>query len=285
MKAKKKPRGIKQKIREEKEREQRIALKAITAVILITVISISCFLANLMLNQASQTENYTSQLKAAIVDHLSLTMPNQTFIQTATNTLKQANYTVDYYPSEQVTVEFYRNLPTHGYKVILLRVHSAGTSAWGEAELQLFTLETYSNKRYPNEQIAGQVGKVKYSATAENSYFGICPNFVKQCMKGKFQNTIIIAMGCDSLAGSQMANAFIENGAKVYIGWSGSVLGDHTDQATIRLLQHLLLDKQTIDQAGRNTLKEVGADPANESVLGYYPSDVGDQTTEDIFSK
>lgn len=274
MKAKKKPHGIKQKIREEKEREKRILLRVTTVTILITIISISSFIANSILNQQSITP---SQLKAAIVDHLSLTVPNKTFIQTTTNTLNQAGYTVDYYPGEQATVELYRNLPTHGYKVILLRVHSAGTSAWGEAELQLFTSETYSS-RYPNEQLAGQVGKVKYSATAEEEYFGICPNFVKQCMEGKFQNTIIIAMGCDSLAGTQMANAFIENGAKVYIGWSGSVLGDHTDRTTTCLLQHLLLDNQTIDQAVKNTTQEVGADPANESILDYYPSIVGNQT-------
>jgi len=281
MKAKKKPRGIKQKIHEQKEREKRILLRVMTVAILVTIISISGFIANSMLNNSVTT---ISELKAAIVDHLSLTMPNQTFIQTTTNTLTQAGYGVDYYPSAQVTVELYRNLPTHGYKIILLRVHSAGTSALGEAELQLFTSETYSNQRYRNEQLAGQVGKVKYSATAEESYFGICPNFVKQCRKVNFQNTMIIAMGCDSLAGSQMAKAFIENGAKVYIGWSGSVLRDHTDRTTICLLQHLLLNNQTIDQAVKNTTQEVGADPANESVLGYYPSIVGDQTAEDIFA-
>jgi len=118
VKNKQKPRGIKHKIHEEKKREQRIRL-TVTAAILIIAISVSGFLINSMLNQPStnQTTSNASQPKAAIVDHLSLTAPNQTFIETATNTLKQAGYTVDYYSGENITVEFYRNLPTHDARI------------------------------------------------------------------------------------------------------------------------------------------------------------------------
>ena len=31
---------------------------------------------------------------------------------------------MDYYPGEQVTVDFYRTLPLRGYDVLILRVHS-----------------------------------------------------------------------------------------------------------------------------------------------------------------
>lgn len=57
--------------------------------------------------------------KAAIVDQLSLTQPNPAFAETATGILEDAGYLVDYYPGEAVTVEFYRDLPTHGYDLIL----------------------------------------------------------------------------------------------------------------------------------------------------------------------
>jgi hypothetical protein len=62
--------------------------------------------------------------RAAIIDQLSLTQPNPDFAASATSILEQAGYAVDYFPGEQVTVDLYRNLPTHDYDLIILRVHS-----------------------------------------------------------------------------------------------------------------------------------------------------------------
>lgn len=287
MKNKKKPRGIKHKIREEKKRERRIGL-AITVAILIIMISVSGFLINSMLNQPStnQTTSSASQPKAAIVDHLSLTMPNQTFIQTAINTLKQAGYTVDYYPGEEVTVEFYRNLPTHGYGLIILRVHSSATDIGGtEGPVVLFTSERVSETKYVYEQLTDQLMGVAYSMQEKEkgiTYFGISPLFVTNSINGRFQNTIIIMMGCEGLDNPLMAEAFVEKGAKVYISWSQPVLASHTDLATSHLLQHFLIEKQTLKESVRETFKEVGFDPAYKSLLIYYPLEVGDQTVEDI---
>ena len=267
---------MKHKIREEKKREQRIGL-AVTVAILITIISVSGFFIYSMLtsSQQNQETSSTSEPKAVIVDHLSLTVPNQTFIQTATNTLKQAGYTVDYYPGEKVTVEFYRNLPTHGYGLMILRVHS--TTIYG----QFFTSEPYSSTKYVSEQLTDQI--LKFSFYGEPPYyFGVSPLFVKYSMNGKFQNTTIIMMGCNGLKNTAMAQAFIEKGAKVYISWSESVLASHTDKATTHLLQHFLLEKQTIKKAIEKTMKEVGPDPSYESLLIYYPLEAGNYTIQNI---
>jgi hypothetical protein len=83
-------------------------------------------------------------------------------------------------------------------------------------------------------------------------------------------------MGCEGLNNTRMAEAFIEKGAKVYIGWTSSVSASYTDQATAHLLQHLIAEKQTIKQAIDNTMKEVGLDLAYSSTLGYYPLESGD---------
>ncbi len=64
-------------------------------------------------------------LRAAIVDQLDLTFPNQLFREEATRTLEAAGYEVEYIPGEQVTVDYYRELPTHGYDLIVLRIHAA----------------------------------------------------------------------------------------------------------------------------------------------------------------
>jgi hypothetical protein len=90
-------------------------------------------------------------------------------------------------------------------------------------------------------------------------------------MKGTFQNTTVIMMGCEGLNNTKMAEAFIEKEAKVYIGWTSSVSASYTEQATAHLLQHLIAEKQTIRQAVDNTIEEVGPDQTYNSQLIYYP--------------
>jgi len=235
-------------------------------------------------------DNPNPQLKAAIVDHLSLTFPNQTFTETAANILNQAGYTVDYYSGEKVTVEFYRNLPTHGYKIIFLRVHSTATRVGGtECPIALFTSERFSQTKYVDEQLTDQVVGTAYSMEEKEkgiAYFGISPLFVTQSMNGRFQNTVVIMMGCEGLTNTKMAEAFVEKGAKVYISWNLEVSASHTDTATTRLLQHFLIEKQnTLKKAVTETFKEIGFDPTYKSLLIYYPLKAGEQTMESIIGE
>jgi len=91
MNTKEKRLGTKAQIRAIKNRERRIATVIFLAFILLIVIFSSYFTYNFLNQPQNQTTNPTSsQLKAAVVDQLSLTFPNQAFIETATNTLKQA---------------------------------------------------------------------------------------------------------------------------------------------------------------------------------------------------
>jgi hypothetical protein len=291
MKAKKKPKGTKARVQASKKRLAYIGT-VITVAILVTIAAVSSFLIyshlSPSLNQIinpDQTSNQTSQPKAAIVDHLSLTAPNKTFIQTARNTLEQAGYTVDYYPGEKVTVGFYRNLPTHNYKLVVLRVHSTAAKLQDEEFVEtpvcLFTSEPYSRK-YLIEQLTDQIVRASYTMPAPPYYFGIMPKFVTSSLNGRFQNSIVIMMGCEGLNNTKMAEAFIKKGAEVYISWKGAVSASHTDQATTQLLKHLITETQTIKQAVERTMKIVGPDPAHKSQLIYYPLEAGEQTIEDI---
>jgi hypothetical protein len=215
-----------------------------------------------------------SGFKAAIVDHLSLTRPNQTFIEAATNILKQAGFTVDYYPGEKVTVEFYRNLPTHGYSLIILRVHST--------PLSLFTSEPYDQNKYVWEQLTDQLTRAKYFQEDEHAFFGVTAQFVRSSMKGRFNNSTIIMMGCLGLTFTDTAEAFIERGAKTYISWNDFVLASHTDLATVHLLRHLITEQQTVRKAVDDTMAEVGPDPIYNSQLLYYPLRAGRYTIQII---
>ena len=229
---------------------------------------------------SSEPEGY----KAVLVDHLSLTFPNQRFVDNVTGILDQAGYTVDYYPGEEVTVEFYKNLPTHGYELIILRVHSSATELQGtefvESPLAFFTSEPYSQTKYVYEQLTSHLVVAYYPMPEPSYYFALRPEFITADTEGRFQNTIIVMMGCEGLTNTKMAEAFIEKGAKAYIGWSQSVSASHTDQATIYLLTYLLTKKQTIEQAVENTMKEVGPDPVYNSLLIYYPISSGNYTIE-----
>ena len=292
MRAKRKPKGTKARVQAYKKRSAYIGIAIILAV-LVAIIAASSFLIYSHLNSSpnqtispDQTNNPTSQPKAAIVDHLSLTAPNQTFIQKATNTLEQAGYAVDYYPGGRVTVEFYRNLPTHDYRLIILRVHSTAAELEDEGFIEtpvcLFTSEAHTTSKYFLDQWFGRIVQVSYTMPAPPYYFGIMPEFVTSSMNGRFPDSIIIMMGCEGLNNTKMAEAFIQKGVEVYIGWKGAVSASHTDQATTQLLQQLIIEKQTIKKAVTETMKEVGPDPAYASLLLYYPHEVEDQTIEDI---
>jgi len=289
MKEKRKPCGTKAEIRAYKKRS-RLVGAAIIVVILVVVVAFSSFLIYSYLNPSSnEPPPPVLELKAAIVDHLSLTIPNESFNQTVTNILQEAGFTVDYYPGEEVTVGFYKNLPTHGYGLIVLRVHS-GLVEGEKPPLCLFTSERYSETKYSWEQLTDRLTGVAYSeeeAKMGIAYFGVTPKFVQQDMKGNFQNTTIIMMGCNGLTELlypypvplPMPQAFIEKGAKVYVGWDLAISADHTDKATIQLLQHLITERQTIKQAVTEAMKEVGPAPENGSILLYYPKTLVDNYT------
>jgi cell division protein FtsB len=289
MKAREKPIGMKRRIHESNKREERIGIAVLVA-ILIVIISVSVFLVNSMLNQSSpsQTVSHISELKAAIVDQLSLTFPNQTFIQTAISTLRQAGYTVDYYSGGKVTVGFYRHLPAHNYGVVILRAHSAAAVLEGkgyvEAPVSLFTSENYSRSSYVSEQLDDQLLIASYTSPQPPYYFAVTPKFVTMSMVGRFRNTTIIMMGCEGLSNTRMAEAFIGKGAKIFISWNKSVLASQTDQATTHLLRHLLIEKHTMKEAVEETNKEVGPDPCYDSLLVYHPLEAGNCTVQSVVS-
>jgi len=208
--------------------------------------------------------NQTFQLQAGIIDQAVIVEGfNPDFANPVTNILEEAGYIVDYYKGEEVTVEFYKNLPKYGYSIIIIRTHSRPTG--------ICTGEQYEKTKHVSEQLNGQL--IQIFVTTE-SYFGITATFVENSMRGKFRNSTILMMGCDGLSETTMAEAFVERGAKVYIGWRQSVLANHTDLTTELLLKHLITERKTIEQAVTETMKEVGLYP----VLAYYPPEAEEMT-------
>ena len=243
-------------------------------IVLVSVVLLSTSLAAGLLFSGLTTSGPSEPKTAAIVDQLSLTQPNPDFAASATNILEQADYRVDYYPGEEVTVEFYRDLPTHGYDLLILRVHSGMARDDGELTgyVSLFTGELFSDTKHYEEGEAGHLGRARYY-DGSPEYFSIVPAFIESGMGATFEGTTVIMMGCNGLTTDVTAEAFVQKGAEAVVGWSGRVSASHTDVATERLLQHLLVDKLTTPQAVAQTMAEVGPDPSYDSTLLVHPSE------------
>ena len=211
--------------------------------------------------------------RAAIIDQLGLTAPNAAFADDATAELEQAGYSVDYYSAEQVTVDLYRGLPDHDYDLVLLRTHSTSVVSRGAEEVSsvaLFTNEPYDETKYYEDQRAGRLGFASYTDGGE-LLFGITADFIENSMLGRFDDTLIVMMGCDGLKNERAAEAFIGKGASSFISWDQFVTAPHTDAATERLLEHLLRERLSPADAVRQTMLEVGPDKYYGAVLKAYP--------------
>jgi len=219
--------------------------------------------------------------RAAILDQLSLYLPNQAFVQSSMAILTNDGFEVDYYGENEVTVELYRKLPSLGYDLVILRVHSGLMQKGGEItrNVAFFTSEPYSTTKHISEQLNDEVSvgipSLEPFEGDEEAYFVITPKFVRSSMDGRFDNTLIIMMGCDGLAYTPMAEALIERGALAYIGWNDVVTIDYVDNATLHLLNGLIAERKTIWDAVMDTREEVGPDPYYPAELVFYPVEAG----------
>jgi hypothetical protein len=210
----------------------------------------------------------TFYFKAAIVDEESLTDSNPAFVQNATTTLQKGGFTVDYIKAADATVDFYKNLPTYDYGIIILRVHS--TVLPGSGWVSICTSENYSSQKYVWEQLDDELLRTKVTGTSEE-IFSLGPNFK---MNGHFQNTVIIMMGCDGLGinGTHVylgfAKMLVNNGAKAYVGWSWGVTASASDNVTQQLLQNLIVKRTTLEEAINST----PTDPGTGAYLRGYPN-------------
>ncbi len=259
--------------------------------VLIVVAVVACLAALSGAGSPGPTASVRSDPRAAIVDQLSSRNPNPSFVETATATLEEAGYAVDYYGADQVTVEFLRDLPNRYPDLVILRAHSAipGKDLTLPTDIDpdilerimrrigddvlLFTSEPYDETAYLDEQKALRLFPVVYRGDPmSDSYFAIASGFVESSMSGRFDGTTVILMGCSSLASDRTAAAFVDKGAGAVVGWSDTVTPEHTDAATERLLEHLLKDDLPATEAVAKTMSEVGPDPSYGAVMRSYPS-------------
>ena len=241
--------------------------------------------------------DHAGNATAAIIDQLSASFQeNEQFTANVTRELEDYGFEVDVFQGNNITVDFYRQLPTLGYRLIVFRAHSGILEQDGEVvpRTVLFTNEPYSESRYALGQVYGQL-TMGGACQGCPMMFGITPDFVRaegvigqdRDMVGRFDDTVIIMMGCSGIALPDMAEAFIDKGASVYVAWDRSVELYYVDEATPYLIRQLCSEELTIRQAVDNTMDVdvIGPDPnyGAELKLYYDPaSHNGDRTLEEL---
>jgi hypothetical protein len=225
-------------------------------------------------------------LKAVIVDQLSSIRENATFVAEVTGYLEKYDFEVDLYQWDEVDVDLYRQLATRGYKLIVFRAHS-GLLAENEVTQDrtvLFTNEEYSQLSHYTEQLNDQLVKARVGE-GYPMVFGIPPKFIAESMEGQFDDAVVIMMGCSGLFVRDLAEAFVDKGASIYVGWNGSVELYYIDEATPYLIEQLCSGNMTIREAVDNTMLVIGPDPVHKAGLEYYPtypSDSGGKNLQEL---
>lgn len=222
-------------------------------------------------------------LKAVIVDQLCVLQPNQAFLNQITQELEDYGFEVDLYQGDEITVDLYRNLPSLDYKLIIFRAHSGLLSGQGEVvnKTSLFTNEPYSETKHIKEQLSDQLARARIDKN-HPYVFSIRDKFITQSMKGEFNNTVIIMMGCSCLHIEDLARAFIDQGASAYLAWDATVDLGYVDKATPYLMEQLCANNLTVKKAVRNTMNTIGPDPLYGARLKYFPPQSADKTLEEL---
>ncbi len=169
-------------------------------------------------------------LRAVLVDGLSVSYPSPSFTSNVTKTLSSAGYKVDYIGPDQFTVDSFANLPSGGYSLVIIRAHTAHSS--------IITSQPYTSSEYVFEQFAGTVAPATIGTPVQ--YFAVDSQFIRNEFHGKFQNAIIVLMGCGDPGDREtFAAAFADRGAQYLIGFDNSVSAQFTDSATSTLVSAL----------------------------------------------
>ena len=216
-----------------------------------------------------ESKQTPTQLRAAIIDQVHNDLPNFKFQADAQRMLEDAGYEVDLYITDEITVDFYKNLPSMNYHFILIRSHGGEDLSY-EYPTRLFTGEKYSKEKYTTEQIYRQVGwgypiyqeeyeKLKESDQDifDNAYFTIGSEMIDDGMVGTFPDSIIIIGGCQSARSHDLMESLIKRGASQVLGWAATIESKDNDRAMIWLLEEILVKEVSIRDAVAEINKEM----------------------------
>jgi len=234
-----------------------------------------------IITSTSSPDKQPRQL-AAIIDQLHDSIPNKSFQQKALEYLENAGYDVDVYTTEDITVDFYKKLPSMNYKFIYIRTHSLEEVTKLQNSTFLFTGEKYNVTKYIREQLSGQVARgipiyeqelmelqESNELSEDKMYFVVGSKMINELMVGKFPQTVIVIGGCESIRSLDLAESLVFRGASVVIGWDRTIGSMENDLVMLALLEEVLINKIGIHDGIVSVMQEFGQDLQYSSKLNY----------------
>jgi len=248
----------------------------------------------------NETNSYDGPPRAAIIDQLNDDIPNEYFQNKATEYLETAGYQVELFTTQQLTVDFYKKLPTMNYEFIVFRTHAIGNDGPDPTEkvkVSLFTGEKYRDDKYITEQLSGQISKgapfmnrvvdvsidlselgnsnqtsvevvTPWNPIDEsNPYFLIGSKYIDEIMEGKFPNSVLVLGGCSTLSNPTLANSLINRGASSIVGWDNLVGSVNNDLVILAFLKNHLINNMEIQDAVESAMEEYSLEPKNNAIL------------------
>ena len=240
-----------------------------------------------------ETTNYEDVPRAAIIDQLYDEYPDEDLHKKITEYLKNDGYkVVDIYKTEEVTVDFYKKLPSMNYKFIIIRSHSLEGGSMEESA-SLFTGEKYNDHKYIKEQFMKLVHRgVPYldeeikerggwRALEDKMYFLVGSSLFDKMMIGEFPESTIILAGCATMKDTVLADSLLKRGAFEVVGWDDLVSPENNDELIIHLLNQTLNNDVKMKDAVQSLSNLIEGKLDYGATVVYYST--GDnEITDDI---
>jgi len=238
---------------------------------------------NIIITSTSTPEKQPRQ-SAAIIDQLHDSIPNNRYHPKTLEYFESAGYDVDVYTTKDITVDFFKKLPSMNYKFILFRTHSLEVAQLDNSTF-LFTGEKYDVDKHILEQLSGQVRTAmplsvnstdemieNNTMLSDETYFTIGSKLIDELMVGSFPQTVIIIGGCEAVRNVDLATSLILRGASTVIGWDSSIGALENDRAMDGLLEEILINKKGFYDSIDSVMEEFGPNMKYSSNLQYIQS-------------
>jgi len=219
--------------------------------------------------------------KAAIIDQLHNEKPNENYQQNVTNYLESAGYEVDLFTTDDITVDFYKKLPSLNYEYIVIRTHSLGIGEVEESS-SLFTGELHNNYDHIPEQysrlvshgvpfLPGEIDELGgWDALQNKTFFVVGSKFIDEVMLGTFPKSKIILAGCETTQGNHLVKSLLLRGASEVVGWDGLVSSRQNDEVILQVLEETLVNGIELEDAVESVMKQYEQKLLTDTALSHY---------------
>jgi hypothetical protein len=192
--------------------------------------------------------------------------PHPQFVREIRRIMNQSGYGFDYFSEGAATLDFFFNLPNQGYSIIILRVEGVNIRVGDASSVAFATSDQYGGSQRVSDQVRNDLGVIEANG---HTYFAMTSKAISRLMCGRFSGTTLLVMSCNSLSDSSLAQAFIDKGAKSFIGWNGSITIVHDDRVFTAVTALLTVGVQA-GSAVQYASNLFGPDPIWGGTLSSY---------------